>query len=521
MHRSKSIGHYILGRTIGEGTFGKVKIGTHILTGEKVAVKILEKDRILESADRERVSREIYILKTVRHPNIIQLYEIIETSKQLYLIMEYANGGELFDYIVSHQRVNEPEACKFFQQILSGVEYLHKLNIVHRDLKPENLLLDSQKNIKIVDFGLSNTYKTGETLKTACGSPCYAAPEMIAGKRYHGSRVDIWSCGVILYALVCGYLPFEDPNTAKLYQKIIAGDFSTPKWLSVEVKDLMHRILNVDPEKRYTVEHIKSHPWYQQVTQELHSGVIMGVDKFSADSFVLQQLEQFGLDKDAVASALESNKHNHMTTSYYLLKKKYAGNEHPRPPSRQPYNFSHTVAHIPQAHPKPPEGSKPAPPVVRTRRYLDVKTKQSAGYRIESTGGSSSRDQELGLSNKSQDISRISTNSVTRHSPFARTTHSISPVSTRVSKSTTPRYSMPQEPLVPKPPTRQHKGRTFRRPSRARTPAFRPDTSMDNDSVSMSCSMNQRKTNDASPVLRSEIIRGSRGKDINLGICKY
>jgi 5'-AMP-activated protein kinase catalytic alpha subunit len=140
MHRSKSIGHYILGRTIGEGTFGKVKIGTHILTGEKVAVKILEKDRILESADRERVSREIYILKTVRHPNIIQLYEIIETSKQLYLIMEYANGGELFDYIVSHQRVNEPEACKFFQQILSGVEYLHKLNIVHRDLKPENLI---------------------------------------------------------------------------------------------------------------------------------------------------------------------------------------------------------------------------------------------------------------------------------------------------------------------------------------------------------------------------------------------
>ena len=180
--------------------------------------------------------------------------------------------------------------------------------------------------------------------------------------------------------------------------------------------------MNVDPERRYTVEHIKSHPWYQQVAQELHSGVIMGVDKFSADSFVLQQLEQFGLDKDAVASALESNKHNHMTTSYYLLKKKYAGNEHPRPPSRQPYNFSNTVAHIPQAHPKPPEGSKPAPPVVRTRRYLDVKTKQSAGYRIESTGGSSSRDQELGLSNKSQDISRISTNSVTRHSPFARTT---------------------------------------------------------------------------------------------------
>ena len=135
--------------------------------------------------------------------------------------MEYAQGGELFDYIVSNQRVKEPEACNFFNQIIAGVEYLHKLNIVHRDLKPENLLLTQDKNIKIVDFGLSNTYKTGETLKTACGSPCYAAPEMIAGKRYFGSQVDIWSCGVILYALICGYLPFEDPNTTNLYKKIL------------------------------------------------------------------------------------------------------------------------------------------------------------------------------------------------------------------------------------------------------------------------------------------------------------
>lgn len=144
----------------------------------KVAVKILEKDRIQDVADVERVAREIHILKLIRHSHIIQLYEIIETLKQLYLIMEYASGGELFDYIVAHSRVKEPESAKFFQQILSGVEYIHKLNIVHRDLKPENLLLDQNKNIKIVDFGLSNTYKPGEMLKTACGSPCYAAPEV-------------------------------------------------------------------------------------------------------------------------------------------------------------------------------------------------------------------------------------------------------------------------------------------------------------------------------------------------------
>ena len=189
----------------------------------------------------------------IRHPNIIQLYEIIETPKQLYLIMEYASGGELFDFIVKNQRVKEPLAVKFFHQIIAGVEYLHKLNIVHRDLKPENLLLDHNQNIKIVDFGLSNTYKNGEMLKTACGSPCYAAPEMIAGQFYHGSQVDIWSCGVILFALICGYLPFEDPNTANLYKKILNGDFTIPKIASDDAKDMIRCILQTNPEIRYRV----------------------------------------------------------------------------------------------------------------------------------------------------------------------------------------------------------------------------------------------------------------------------
>jgi len=181
--KAKSIGNYILGKTLGEGTFGKVKLATHILTGEKVAIKILEKDRIIDVSDVERVAREIYILKFIRHPNIIQLYEIIETPKQLFLVTEYISGGELFDYIVANTRVEEKEASKFFHQIIAGVEYIHKLKIVHRDLKPENLLLDYNKNIKIVDFGLSNTYGENELLKTACGSPCYAAPEMIGGKK--------------------------------------------------------------------------------------------------------------------------------------------------------------------------------------------------------------------------------------------------------------------------------------------------------------------------------------------------
>ena len=161
------------------------------MTGEKVAVKILEKDKIKDSSDIERVSREIKILKLVKHPNVISLYEIIETPKQLYLIMEYACGGELFDYIVARSKLKEPQACIFFQQLLSGIDYLQRVGVVHRDLKPENLLLDERNNLKIVDFGLSNLYKNDELLKTACGSPCYAAPEMIAGKRYHGSKVDV------------------------------------------------------------------------------------------------------------------------------------------------------------------------------------------------------------------------------------------------------------------------------------------------------------------------------------------
>lgn len=209
-------------------------MAVHTLTNEKVAIKILEKSRIKDKKDIERISREIKILKKVRHPNVIQLFEIIETESELFLIMEYCQNGELFDYIVSHQRLHEKAACRMYQQLIAGIEYIHKSGICHRDLKPENLLLDFDKTLKIVDFGLSNMYTAGsqDLLKTACGSPCYAAPEMIAGKKYLGLKSDIWSSGVVLYAMVCGFLPFEDPKTSNLYKKILAGDFKIPKFLS-------------------------------------------------------------------------------------------------------------------------------------------------------------------------------------------------------------------------------------------------------------------------------------------------
>ena len=193
--------------------------------------------------------------------------------------MEYASGGELFDFIVKRKRLQEDQACKFMQQIISGVEYIHKVRICHRDLKPENLLLDEQNNIKIVDFGLSNVYKENETLKTACGSPCYAAPEMIAGKRYHGLNSDIWSCVIILYAMTCGYLPFEDPNTSKLYKKILNCDFLIPGFISKASKDLIKKVLNTDPTKRYTIAEIRAHEWYNQVKPTELEGIVIGKDR--------------------------------------------------------------------------------------------------------------------------------------------------------------------------------------------------------------------------------------------------
>ena len=237
--------------------------------------------------------------------------------------MEYASGGELFEYIVKQKKIKEKEACRFFQQLVAGVEYISKLNVVHRDLKPENLLLDHKMNIKIVDFGLSNTYRPGELLKTACGSPCYAAPEMIAGKKYEGLKADLWSCGVILFAMICGYLPFEDPNTNSLYKKILAGEYHFPKFISSEGKDLLKKILSTDPESRLNITEIRAHPWFSLIREEIQPGILIGYDHIVVDLKILKQLEQYGYNLDYSKKCLEANKHNNVTTAYYLLLKKY------------------------------------------------------------------------------------------------------------------------------------------------------------------------------------------------------
>ena len=330
--RAKIIGKYRIEKTIGQGTFGKVKLGVHTLTEEKVAVKILEKLKIKELADAERVAREIHILKLNRHPNIIQLYEvshiqIIETVRNLYLIMEYVSGGELFDYISDNEKLSEIEACQLYHQIISGIEYLHQLGIVHRDLKPENLLITDDKTIKIVDFGLSNTYKTGELLQTACGSPCYAAPEMISGHFYAGPSVDIWSSGVILFVMISGRLPFEDADTSELYRKILNSEYVLPEWVSPLAQHFLQKILNTDPKARFTIKQIKQHAWFKQIRLNKHKGLIVGCNGIPINKEILNRIGEYNIDKDYCQKCIEANKHNDVTATYYLLLKKFGANE--------------------------------------------------------------------------------------------------------------------------------------------------------------------------------------------------
>lgn len=233
------------------------------MTGHKVAVKILNKAKIKQLGMEEKVQREINILHLCTHPHIIRLYDVIDTPTDIFLVNEYVSGGELFDYIVSKGRLSADEARNFFHQIISGVEYCHFQKIVHRDLKPENLLLDANLNIKIADFGLSNLMRDGDFLRTSCGSPNYAAPEVISGHLYAGPEVDVWSCGVILYALLCGSLPFDDESIPNLFKKIKSGMYSLPTHLSQLAKNLIPRMLEVDPMKRITIPEIRLHPWFQ------------------------------------------------------------------------------------------------------------------------------------------------------------------------------------------------------------------------------------------------------------------
>ncbi|CAD8160099.1 unnamed protein product [Paramecium pentaurelia] len=320
---TKQVQNYVLDRTLGKGTFGKVKLGYHTICDEYVAVKILEKRKIENDADFIRVQREIAILHKVEHQNVIKLYEIIESETNLYLVMEYAKGGELFDYIVKKNQLSELAATKYFIQLIDAVEYLHQQKIVHRDLKPENLLLDEQRNLKVADFGLSNIYKDNDQVKTACGSPCYAAPEMLYGKIYGGQKSDIWSCGIILYAMLCGYLPFEHDNTKKLYEMIKYEDYEKPKNISSIAQDLLKQLLTKDPSLRIGFNEIKQHPFYKKMIIQPQQGLL------NKDQVVFKKLSELGYDVSNLIEQIKKKKHNSQTAAYWLIMKKISSNQQP------------------------------------------------------------------------------------------------------------------------------------------------------------------------------------------------
>ena len=316
-------GPYVLGEKLGEGAFAKVRLATQIHIKEKCAVKILEKKLLESSRDIERLKKEIKILKQLRHKNIIQLYDIMESKRNLYFVMEYCKNGELFDYIVSKKRLKELEACSFFQQIINGVEYLHNQGIIHRDLKPENLLLDDKYQIKISDFGLSTFFSKNNFLQTACGTPSYAPPEMLEGHEYNGEATDVWSCGIILYAMLCGTLPFSESQEEIIVKKIKMHDYVIPNYLSKDAKDLLNHILIINPKERFNIKQIQNHPWFNLIKPHMVPGINLEEDIIPVDDKILEMVKNYGFDPVECKDLLLKNKFCSLTAIYYLCLKKH------------------------------------------------------------------------------------------------------------------------------------------------------------------------------------------------------
>lgn len=260
------MGRYELGRMLGQGTFAKVYQARNLKTGESVAIKAMEKEKILKVGMIDQIKREISVMKLVRHPNVVQLYEVMASKTKIYFAMEYVKGGELFAK-VAKGKLKEDEARKYFQQLISAVDFCHSRGVYHRDLKPENLLLDDNGNLKVSDFGLSavpEQFRQDGLLHTTCGTPAYVAPEVILKKGYDGAKADIWSCGVILFVLMAGYLPFHDANLMAMYKKIYKGDFRCPPWFSSEVRRLILKLLEPNPKARITIPQLMETAWFKR-----------------------------------------------------------------------------------------------------------------------------------------------------------------------------------------------------------------------------------------------------------------
>lgn len=308
------VGPYVLSHTLGEGTTGKVKLAYEKETGQQVAIKIIPKIAFNQRPDlQQKVKREIALMRLVNHPNILKLIDVLESNRHLYIILEYAEQGELFDYLVSNRFLTEEIALEFFRQIVLALEYLHKLGICHRDLKPENVLLDSCTQVKLADFGFAR-WVSSDLTETSCGSPHYAAPEIIRGQPYDGKIADIWSLGVILYALLAGYLPFDDPSIRNLLNKVKRGVFQMPPF-AADIQDIIRRMLTVDVTKRITIDEIKAHPAFRRSLDPTYvvpqpfpfSKFCTPIDPKTLSSDILEVMNQIGFTESELSEQLQSS----------------------------------------------------------------------------------------------------------------------------------------------------------------------------------------------------------------------
>jgi len=323
----QSVGNYTLLEVLGQGTFGEVLLAVERHTHESVAVKVLERDKIADDDARQRLANEISILHRVHHTHLLQLLEVIEEVDRIYLVTEHVGGGELFNYIVEKGRLDEAEAAKLFSQMVAAVDSCHRNLVIHRDLKPENLLLDANGDIKVIDFGLGTILSSpDEILEVACGSPHYAAPEMLLGGGYLGQRVDMWALGVCLYAMLCGCLPFDEPDMEVLYDRIIAGDFDfspAPK-LSAHAKDLINGLLHMPPEERITARAVLNHKWLRSTAPSPPATLgLMGAVLDPACRQLLRKMEaDYGMDRRVVLEALRRGERGPHTAIYWLLRQR-------------------------------------------------------------------------------------------------------------------------------------------------------------------------------------------------------
>ena len=319
----RQIGNYKLGEEIGSGAFGKVILGIHIITGEKVAIKILDKFILSQTPeDYELVRQELNILKIVKHKYIVQLYEILETPQHIFIIMEYCEGQDIMDYILTRNRLSEDESLKYFQQLINALFYLHSQNITHRDIKIDNLLLDRNLDLKLIDFGLSTRYGDDRLLNQPCGTVVYAAPEVLDCREYHGMLADVWSSGIVLFGMLSGFLPFGDPDDEVNKKLVLKGKIEMPKFFSREVTDLLKHMLDVNPLTRYTLEEIMAHPWFNKNKFKLIPGITIGINKIPIDEKIVNLCVTYNVDKNKVRDSVLNNKFNTETTLYYLLVKK-------------------------------------------------------------------------------------------------------------------------------------------------------------------------------------------------------